>query len=269
MKRTRTPKKLGWADIISISLIVLFAIAHLTSIILARTVDWRLIVSSYGIVLLFVAFWHFEEILDYMFKERRGFIILRNIMRILPFLAFIIPFLNAYGIAKLYFDKTDFSVWYNLVPAILLILGMIISLLYVLSQIIPYFYQKKLELSELALLISSFLHIINLFTSIYIVLYCINSHAFTGIVITNQFDLYIDFLYFSTVTFTSLGFGDIHACTSIAKIFVIIESLLFTIGVSIILVFFLGKLVPREKEPRPISPALDESTDAKEPEASK
>lgn len=170
-----------------------------------------------------------------------------NLLIISLFFVTIMSIFVIYRTAELYFLKIDFSIWYFLIPFVFVIIIISLSLVYYFSRLTQYFRRERLHIVEMSLILFTFLQIIILFADIYIILFCINKHAFTGVAVTNQFDLCVDFLYFSTVTFTSLGFGDIHACTSIAKIFVMAETLLFTVGVSIVLVFFIGKFAPRAK----------------------
>ena len=77
--------------------------------------------------------------------------------------------------------------------------------------------------------------IIQLFAIVYAYIYSIDNTSFAGISNDKPFLLFIDFMYFSTITFTTLGFGDITPVSSAAKTAVMFEVLLFVIYISIIL----------------------------------
>ena len=50
-------------------------------------------------------------------------------------------------------------------------------------------------------------------------LYYIDSSSFSGIANENPASIYIDFVYFSSITITSIGYGDILPCSHSAKLF--------------------------------------------------
>lgn len=77
--------------------------------------------------------------------------------------------------------------------------------------------------------------IVQFFAIVYAYIYSLNNTSFKGIPIGNPLRMFIDFMYFSTITFTTLGFGDITPVSSAAKIVVMFEVLLFAIYISIIL----------------------------------
>ena len=54
----------------------------------------------------------------------------------------------------------------------------------------------------------------------------------------NAFDTLVNWLYFSVITFTSLGYGDIVPVSNVAKIFVSIEAMTFTVFISFIIMNF-------------------------------
>lgn len=66
--------------------------------------------------------------------------------------------------------------------------------------------------------------------------------------------MYFDFFYFSVVTFTTLGYGDIYPVSIIAKSVVIVEVLIFIVYISIILLSMNKNRVDQTEEP-PATPS--------------
>ena len=54
----------------------------------------------------------------------------------------------------------------------------------------------------------------------------------------NVFDILVNWIYFSVITFTTVGYGDIVPVSNIAKIFVSIEAMTFTVVISFIIMNF-------------------------------
>ncbi len=84
------------------------------------------------------------------------------------------------------------------------------------------------------LLIRCIIGIIIVFAIGYGFIYMLDNTSFKGINNNSSFDTYVDFIYFSFLTFTTIGFKDI-AVSSFAKIMVVIEIIAFylTIGAGV------------------------------------
>lgn len=67
-----------------------------------------------------------------------------------------------------------------------------------------------------------------------------NSFKYNG-EMNNAFDILVNWLYFSVITFTSLGYGDIVPVSNVAKVFVSIEAIIFTVIISFIIMNFKSK----------------------------
>ncbi|MEN6636059.1 MAG: potassium channel family protein [Clostridiaceae bacterium] len=78
--------------------------------------------------------------------------------------------------------------------------------------------------------------VIHFFAIIYSVILIFDHSGFAGVNTSSAFSLYLDMFYFSTVTFTTLGYGDIVPINPIAKVTVILEVFLFVIVISLIVV---------------------------------
>ena len=92
---------------------------------------------------------------------------------------------------------------------------------------------------KLVLLLSIILLIVS-FAIIYIINY--NDFKYSnGSIPNNPLDRFVDMLYFSTMTLTTVGYGDITPVSKLAKLMVIIESLTFTVIISFIIMNFKSK----------------------------
>ena len=91
----------------------------------------------------------------------------------------------------------------------------------ILSQIV---HSEEVDLHVLSGLISSFLMIGIAFASIYLSIYRLDNMAFSGVV-SNSHSPWLDMIYFSFATITTVGWGDIAAVNQFAKIVAILESI--------------------------------------------
>jgi hypothetical protein len=89
--------------------------------------------------------------------------------------------------------------------------------------------------------------LIHLFTIGYMIIYRFDDRSFIGINNENG-NIYLDFLYFSVVTFTTLGYGDIYPVSVLARGVVMIEVLLFVVYISIILLSMNRRSKDQNKE---------------------
>lgn len=85
-------------------------------------------------------------------------------------------------------------------------------------------------------LLLELIQVIHFFAIVYSVIFIIDNSGFSGINSANAFSIYLDMFYFSTVTFTTLGFGDILPISPFAKLTVIFEVFLFAVIISLIVV---------------------------------
>lgn len=91
----------------------------------------------------------------------------------------------------------------------------------ILSQIV---HSEEVDLHVLSGLISSFLMIGIAFASIYLSIYRLDNMAFSGVV-ANSHSPWLDMIYYSFATITTVGWGDIAAVNQFAKIVAILESI--------------------------------------------
>lgn len=88
---------------------------------------------------------------------------------------------------------------------------------------------------NMAILILNLLLLIVVFTNIYCVIYSDNNDAFQ---LSNNGIPYLDLLYFSFVTFTTLGYGDVLPLTYLAKFTAAIEAFMFTCVIAFVVLNF-------------------------------
>jgi len=92
--------------------------------------------------------------------------------------------------------------------------------------------------------ISEIYMVIVAFATIYSILYFVSNNAILHINNASALTIFIDMLYFSTVTFTTLGYGDIVPNNGATKTFVILEVFFFVVALSFVVI----NLVRRRKE---------------------
>jgi hypothetical protein len=97
------------------------------------------------------------------------------------------------------------------------------------------------DYKDASIIFLSIILIIFMFSQIYFYIYRIDNTSFIGIDNSSSLSLFTDFFYFSTITFTTLGYGDITPVTVLSKFIVIIESLVLSVFISIIALNFITK----------------------------
>lgn len=84
--------------------------------------------------------------------------------------------------------------------------------------------------------------LIIVFATLYVLITVFDCDAFNiGCKFNNVFDKMINMLYFSTMTLTTVGYGDIAPVSNLAKIIVSIEAITFTVIISFIIMNFKSK----------------------------
>ena len=127
----------------------------------------------------------------------------------------------------------------SLYSNIIIIFLLVMNILFLLIDIIELslLWLVKRQFSKAGILIAiSLIQIIVLFAIVYAGIFALDISSFRGISLRSPYSLLIDFVYFSVVTFTTLGYGDIAPVSEAAKIAVMIEALFFVIYISIFLV---------------------------------
>ena len=87
--------------------------------------------------------------------------------------------------------------------------------------------QKPYHSANIHVALGSVFATIILFAAIYSAIYLYVPNSFEGLSGNTPLDECVNVIYFSAVTFTTVGFGDIHPVASIAKVFVSIETMSF------------------------------------------
>lgn len=74
----------------------------------------------------------------------------------------------------------------------------------------------------------------------YFYIYILDANSFTGVIGDDFITQIISFLYFSIVTFSTIGFGDILAVSNLARFYVILEGLFSLVIVLLVFSSFSG-----------------------------
>lgn len=91
--------------------------------------------------------------------------------------------------------------------------------------------------------------LIIIFSTLYVFINIFDCDAFNiGCKSYNAFDKMINMLYFSTMTLTTVGYGDIYPVSNLAKIVVSIEAVTFTVIISFIIMNFTKSKGNKEKD---------------------
>ncbi len=107
--------------------------------------------------------------------------------------------------------------------------------------------KERIYRSFITLMSIHILLIVLSFAIDYFILYQIYPESFTGILAANQQNAFVEFLYFSLVTFTTTGFGDIVPRMNEARILISMEIILAFISIIFIISNF-GNLLDPAKE---------------------
>ncbi|MCL2321401.1 MAG: ion channel [Oscillospiraceae bacterium] len=95
--------------------------------------------------------------------------------------------------------------------------------------------QKPYQSANLHVALGSVFATVMLFAAIYSFIYLYIPNSFAGLNGNTPLDECVNVIYFSTVTFTTVGFGDILPVAPIAKVFVSIETMSFFVFFVILL----------------------------------
>lgn len=148
-------------------------------------------------------------------------------------------------LCKVYFFQ-DISKFLMIVYATgLLVVSIGIGFLYARDAInhIINFTEKK---SNVFYLLLEIYQLILLFAFVYSVIYVFDHTGFKGVNSSNAFTIYLDMFYFSTITFTTLGYGDIVPVNPFAKGAVIVEVFLFVVVISLVVVNLSSRFASKE-----------------------
>jgi voltage-gated potassium channel Kch len=141
------------------------------------------------------------------------------------------------GILIFYVDKIEFLDPFF--PKLFLVIIAFLKVLYFLGHSF-----KKIEDSTawnitynkfiLVILINISLLVLS-FAVDYTCLFLIDANSFKGIMMHNPMHIFFDFNYFSILTFSTVGYGDISPITSAAKLLVIMEVIISFVTIIIII----------------------------------
>lgn len=118
----------------------------------------------------------------------------------------------------------------------------VVTIIMFLIMLLAYTSVYKKEKPFIIIFIISLFYIIITFAIAYSIIYYIDfpkgQNNFTYPDQKHKALLFFDFIYYSVVTFTTLGYGDITPVSKLAKLYTMAETLYFVIYISIVLLNF-------------------------------
>lgn len=166
-----------------------------------------------------------------------------NIVGLIWFLSSVIYYIILCAIPTLNPEQKSLFVLMTLIVAVVFIIQSIL-IIYNIKK-----YGKINRESISILILTCILGIIINFAIIYQSIYIIHYGSFKYVNELNGFfDRFVNWIYFSVITFTSLGYGDIVPVSNVAKIFVSIEAIMFTVIISFIMMNFTKSKENKEKD---------------------
>jgi len=140
------------------------------------------------------------------------------------FLIFLIILLR---VTKNHLDPAIFTYIHHLV----FLIFFIISFSQTITQI---FHSKEVNVNMIIGSIAAYLQLGLIWSFIYLIILATNPHAFNGMQYVHWADSFADVAYFSFVTLTTLGFGDISPHGAVARFFTYSESIVGVFYMAII-----------------------------------
>lgn len=146
----------------------------------------------------------------------------------MDWMLYLVPFINlfiCYNIFSLNRTGSPFS------RMLTFILTLIFSFIAIGVNLLRFIVtlNKPYEKNNLKIVISCIFSTITFFSIIYSLIHMYLPNSFSGLEGATQLDSCVNAFYFSVITFTTVGYGDIHPLASLAKIIVSIETMSFFI----------------------------------------
>lgn len=189
------------------------------------------ILFIYAIVLILSgAYLYFRPLIFYKVP------FLRKLDSVLVFTGLpIISFYTGVSFCTLYFEQISNKFTLIFYAAFTITTALLFASIYLVDAIKHFKELNKTKL-DIYFLLFELYQIIHFFAVIYSTILIIDHSSFTIVKATSPLILYLDMFYFSTVTFTTLGYGDIVPTNPIAKMVVVVEVFLFAIVISLVVV---------------------------------
>ena len=205
-----------------------------------------LVVGVPSISILILIAWYAKELVRWS-NDKDNIIkkIFSSSMEVVGCFLPILSFYSSYKFAELYFEE-NVSKYETFFWVFLIIFQLIFVIFYCyeLIDINGPKYDTKHKVLTFSFII---IHIIQLFTNIYLLFLAFNPNSLQTITAETPFHLAFDIIYFSAMTFVGVN-PNLSPCTRLTQTVVLVESIIFTIYISIIIF----NLIASEKDKKDV-----------------
>ncbi len=157
---------------------------------------------------------------------------------------YLYPFLFIFGVSEIIIS-TLFGIYKTPIYDIFNIIFSLILYLFMSYECLNYTFKDKIiTQSTLFGALCAYLFIGQCFTSIYLLIYQLNTSAFSGLTASN---VNSDLIYFSFVTITTLGYGDILPISKLAKTLTWMESYTGQAYLTILMALLVGRFINQKQ----------------------
>lgn len=194
----------------------------------------------------------FLGVLPIVFLKQKNFLFkdgpLKSTCIILYYLL-LVPIINfSLGFSEIDTELKYFFYFLSFINIILLITSHIILLKYVFTD----FFKRKRKIvpNDITIIITTYITLALSFGLVYTIISFFNNDiAFNNIPKTlSEFEFYFRHIYFSFITITTIGYGDIYPLTSIGQFLVMLEVITGMILTNVILGLVIGSGIFNSKE---------------------
>jgi len=221
------------ADTLFISLFGILLLNTLVQVIFLKNAKFP---DFFFVLVFFFSCWFFQLLKDWCSKQS-AFLIFRPWIAVVLGIAAVI-FSCLTGVLLCHYSIfSDSKSIFSTIMIVSILIFYIIFILYSIIELALLWKLKEYSKNAIVFIVVSIVQIIIMFSLIYASIYSLDSSSFSGTFQRTSFGLFFDFVYFSIVTFTTLGYGDIVPVSSVAKCAVSVEALIFVVYISIFLMY--------------------------------
>lgn len=193
---------------------------------------WKLIGAFFILDVLIALMYYKEDVKEWLWKNPVAEKNIFNCVNVLGAIVPVIIYLNSIQLAKLVFEENLQK--YETILILATIILQVLLLLYYGRELIDVNIENNDGLFKVQQFLFIIIHMIQLFTNIYILLVVLDHGAFENLEIVSASQVCFDLTYFSAMTFVTAD-GGLTPATQLAKLVVMIESFILAIYISIII----------------------------------